>query len=119
MGFLLALAAVAGLWWAIERGGYPSGHGPFDALPAGLGTRTGPTAVTAPTSGLAYHTYTYPTAQPTVTFNVAELASKQGWVSFWSDATTGARTMVSSYVATIGTPPPPALTILQKDFGLS
>lgn len=109
-------AGAAALWWVFSRSVWPAGHGPFDALPAGLGARTGPVRVTAPSSGLVYDTYSWPTAQTTVTFNVAVLANGQGWVSFWQDASSGARTLVASYdQATTGAP---ALATLQKDFNV-
>lgn len=119
MQFLLGLVVAAAAWYFLEHTGWPSGHGPFDALPTGLGARTGPVRMTAPTSGLIYDTYTYPTAQPTVTYNVAALTSGLGWLSFWNDSSSGARTPVASYVAMTGTPAPPALAVLQKDFNLS
>lgn len=119
MQFLLGLVVAAAAWFLLEHSGFPAGHGPFDALPAGLGVRTGPVRFTAPTSGLVYDTYTWPTAQPTVTYNVSALTNGQGWVSFWNDSSSGARQQVATYVATSGTPAPPALAVLQKDFNLS
>lgn len=117
-GLLLGLAAAgAAVWWVFLRGSWPAGHGPFDALPAGLGARTGPVRITAPTTGLIYDTYVWPTAAPTVTFNVAALASGQGWISFWQDASSGARSFVASYNQ--GVPGGPVLSTLQRDFNVT
>lgn len=117
-GILLGLAAAGAAAWWLFRSSWPAGHGPFDALPAGLGARTGPVRVTAPTTGLIYDTYSWPvTGAPTVTFNVAALASGQGWVSFTQDSSSGARSYVASYNQTVAGAP--ALSILQRDFNLA
>jgi hypothetical protein len=110
--FILAAGAIA--WWALHR--YPSGHGPFDTLPAGLGHRSSATTVTAPTTGLVYETWTYPTSVGTVQFHVAALKHHLGWVSYYMDQSTGKRTYYAGWVPSA--PGSPMIDQLEKDFGL-
>ncbi len=114
MLYLLLAAGAAFVWLGMHR--YPSGHGPFDTLPSGLGARSPMTLVTAPTTGLVYQTWTYPTKVANIQFHVAELKSHTGWVSYYFDQSSGKRTYYAGWVPSGGDGP--QIDQLEKDFGL-
>jgi hypothetical protein len=112
--YLLLAAGAAIVWWGMHA--YPTGHGPFDTLPAGLGTRSPATTVTAPTTGLVYETWTYPTTTAGVQFHVAALKQHLGWISYYFEQATGNRSYYAGWVPS--TPGSPSIEQLEKDFGL-
>jgi hypothetical protein len=109
---VLGLLGAAAWFWVKHR--YPAGHGPFDTLPAALGKRSAPTLSTAPSSGLRYEVYTYPTGQSGHQFEVATLKDHLGWVSYFHDQSTGKRTYYAGWTPNGG----PSLDVLEKDFAL-
>ncbi len=118
MGFLALAVLGAVFGYVVFHGHYPSGHGPFDNLPAGLGARSAAERLTAPTSGLQYDVYTWPPLATGLQYHVAVLASHLGWVSYWVDRKqTNAE--LRSYASGFSPgSPSPGLDVLRKDFGV-
>lgn len=115
MAVLLALGLLAfGAWSLSER--YPSGKGPLDLLPAGVGKASGsPTSVTAPSTGIRYKTWTFPPNAAGQQFHVAARADgKLGWVSYWVTRATGARAFYAGWTPEQGD----QVALLRADFGV-
>lgn len=114
MGWLLALGVVAlGAWLASDR--YPSGKGPLDLLPAGVGKASGSSKVTAPVTRIVYDTWTFPPNASGQQFHVAARADgKLGWVSYWVTRATGARAFYAGWTPEQGD----QVALLRADFGV-
>lgn len=95
--------------------GYPAGLGPLDRLPAGLGKPSGDwTPVHAPSTKIDYATWTWP-PQGAQQFHVAARNDgKKGWVSYWVNRTTGARSFAGGWTPSDGD----QLALLRQDFGV-
>lgn len=87
---LLIAGALAVAWHFF--GGYPSGQGPFDHLPAGVvrAKASKPETVTA-TSGRSYRAYTWPPDSSGRAFHVAERTGAKAWIAYWFTPASGAR----------------------------
>src|SRR3954471_5135602 len=116
MGYLL-LGMLGVVAYVVLHGHYPHGKGPFDALPAGLPTRSAAERLTAPTSGLKYDVYTWPPLSTGLQYHVAVLADHLGWVSYWVDRKqTNAE--LRSYASGFAADGSPSLDVMRKDFGV-
>jgi hypothetical protein len=117
MGWLIGAAFALGWVWMKGHdplAGYPAGFGPLDQLPAGLGTRSKPSDVEAPTTKIKYATWTWP-PQGDQQFHVAARRDgHQGWVSYWVQRSTGARKFHGGWTPAQGD----QVALLRKDFGV-
>lgn len=113
---MLALAlGLALLGYIVFHDNYPPGKGPFDNLPGGLGQRSSSSKQTAPTTKIVYDTWAWPPGPDGKQFHVAARADgKQGWVSYWMNRTSGARTFYAGWTPEQGD----QVALLRKDFGV-
>jgi hypothetical protein len=114
MAVLIALVVAAVAAYALTEH-YPSGHGPLDLVPAGAGKPVGKsTKVVAPSSGIAYETYTF-APEGDQQFHVAKRADgKLGWVSYYMTRSTGARKYYAGWTPEQGD----QVALLKLDFGV-
>jgi len=116
IGWLLAGAVAFALFHKPDPSkGYPSGLGPLDRLPAGIGKPSGDwSPVTAPTTKIVYATWTWP-PQGDQQFHVAARNDgHKGWVAYYMNRTTGARTYYGGWTPADGD----QVALLRKDFGV-
>ncbi len=119
---LLVAVGIAALVGIAMHDRYPKGHGPFDVLPGGLGTRSSSSKQTAPSTKIVYETWAYPPGPDGKQFHVAARADgKLGWVAYWVNRTPdarnpagGGRTFYAGWTPANGD----QVALLRQDFGV-